>query len=98
MPPFTANTNIDTSKQMLDKLTVDHTVVTKSIIFYFFYGKQDVVRSGGGKLKSKMTRKSPSLNKINELEKQIIDNKVLVLYFGKLRNRASNIAPPPCPK
>jgi hypothetical protein len=76
----------------------DQPKVTKSIIFDMFYGKQDVVRSGGGKLKSKMTRKIPSLNEINKLEKKIMGNNALLLYFEKLRFRNSNIAPPPCPK
>jgi hypothetical protein len=71
--------------------------VTKSIIFDLFYGQQDVVRSGGGKLKSKMTRKTPSLDKIKEMEKKVKENKALFSYFEKLRDRKSNIAPPPRP-
>jgi hypothetical protein len=71
--------------------------VTKSIIFDLFYGHRDVVRSGGGKLKSKMTRKTPSLDKIKEMEKKVKENKALFSYFEKLRDRKSNIAPPPRP-
>jgi len=71
--------------------------VTKGDIFDLFYAKQDVVRSGGGKVKSKMTRQSPSLKQVNALESKIKDNKKLMKYFVKLRYRKSDIAPPPRP-
>ena len=71
--------------------------VTKSQIFDLFYSKQDVVRSGGGKLKTKMSRNKPPLQKVEELEKKIKENKKLYDYFLKLRTRKPDIAPPPRP-
>jgi hypothetical protein len=73
--------------------------LTKGQIFDLFYSKQDVVRSGGGKVKSKMTRRTPTNIEISELEKRVNDfgNSKLTAYFQKLKNRKSDIAPPPRP-
>jgi len=71
--------------------------VAKGDIFDLFYSKQDVVRSGGGKVKSKMTRQCPTLKQVTALENKIKDNKKLLKYFVKLRDRKAGIAPPPRP-
>lgn len=75
-------------------------VLTKQFIFSVFYSKKDVVRKGGGKLKTKMTRNSVGVNKLKNIEKQLNghDNEKLVKYFYKLKDRRKGIAPPPCPK
>ena len=44
-----------------------------------------------------MTRQFPSLSKITTLEKKIKDDKKLMKYFVKLRERKTDIAPPPRP-
>ena len=71
--------------------------ITKIIIFNTFYSIQEKSRSGGGKLKSKMTRKNVPLKEISDLEKNI-DNTNLLNYFNKLKDRKINLAPPPKPK
>lgn len=72
-------------------------MTSKSDIFDIFYSKQDVVRGGGGKIKSKMTRKNPSLLEIQKMEELVRHNKPLFNYFKKLLIRDPNIAPPPRP-
>lgn len=74
--------------------------MTKGEIFDLFYSKQNVVRSGGGKVKSKMARKSPSLTTIKAMQKRVKkdDNKKMIQYFDKLLKRNPNIAPPPRPQ
>ena len=72
-------------------------MTTKGDIFDLFYAKRDVVRSGGGKVKSKMTRISPSLEQVQKMESHIKDDKKLLKYFVKLRDRKAGIAPPPRP-
>ena len=73
--------------------------LSKCEIFDLFYSKQSVVRSGGGKVKNKMTRNEPSLSLIDLMEKRIKKdgNKKMLDYFNKLRTRNPNIAPPPRP-
>ena len=72
-------------------------MTSKRDIFDLFYSKQDVVRGGGGKIKSKMTRKNPSLSEIKKMETIVRDNKLLFNYFKKLHTRNPKIAPPPRP-
>ena len=71
---------------------------TMKDIFDLFYSKQNVVRSGGGKIKSKMRRNSPSLDKIISMEFMVKNDKRLHRYFVRQRDRKANIAPPPAPK
>ena len=68
----------------------------KHEIFDLFYGKRMVTRSGGGKIKNKMSRLNPSLEDINFIKNKIKDKK-LMNYFNKLLNRDTRIAPPPRP-
>ena len=76
-------------------------MTTKAEIFDLFYGKQNVVRKGGGKIKTKMTRQTPSSEAMFEMEAKLRGNQKMTQYFVKLRDRKPGIAPPPrprCPK
>jgi hypothetical protein len=70
--------------------------MSKQEIFDFFYSVQQVSRSGGGKPKAKMTRRSDiPLIAIDNLKKMITSDNMD--YFNKLLNRDPNLAPPPRP-
>ena len=71
--------------------------MNKHAIFDLFYSPQDVTRSGGGKVKTKMTRNNVPLASLKKIEQYIEDPK-LKSYYEKLRDRPCNIAPPPRPK
>lgn len=78
-------------------------MTTKQDIFDLFYGKKMKGRAGGGTLKSKMTRLSPSHDDMENMKKSIrklddpyMVNKLLE-YFNKLHGRKPEIAPPPRP-
>ena len=71
--------------------------MSKSAIFDFFYQRQSSSRSGGGKIKKKMSRVSVSCESMITMESNIIQNRKLHNYYLKLRDRKSNIAPPPRP-
>lgn len=71
---------------------------TKADIFDVFYSKKDVVRKGGGKVKTKMTRNVVSDKAISDIRREIMDDPKLMKYFTKLKERRSDIAPPPRPK
>ena len=70
--------------------------LTKSDIFDIFYSVQNTTRSGGGKLKSKMARNNVSTKQLIILN-SMTDTKMLK-YYEKLRDRKSDIAPPPRPR
>lgn len=70
---------------------------SKESVFDLFYGKQLVTRAGGGTSKSRMTRKSPSMEAMEAMRSSIGTNTELMTYFKKLRDRDPNLAPPPKP-
>jgi hypothetical protein len=74
--------------------------ITKGYVFDIFYSKQSVVRGGGGKIKSKITRNQVSQKSINILLLKInkTSDESLKKYFNKLCYRSNDIAPPPRPK
>lgn len=75
-------------------------MVSKREVFDLFYSMQQVSRSGGGALHSKMTRNSVSSENQLKMEKQLreLNDVDLLAYFVKLRDRNPKIAPPPKPK
>jgi hypothetical protein len=74
--------------------------LSKRYIFDFFYDKQQVTRSGGGSLKSKIRRKQLSFENITKMKNIIVtsNNDNLNKYFNTLLTRDSKLAPPPAPK
>jgi hypothetical protein len=76
-------------------------LLSKCLIFDLFYGKKQVTRSGGGTVKTKMTRRLVSDENLNKMETKIkksSDAKFFIKYFLKLKSRKPDIAPPPRPK
>lgn len=70
---------------------------TKQEIFNLFYGPRQVCRSGGGTVKSKMTRLCPTFEEQATLKEKIKADKTLIDYYEKLLLRDPNLAPPPKP-
>ena len=63
-----------------------------------FYGKEQVVRSGGGKQKMKNRRKTISVDQLQQYDTLIskIKDAKTVEYYKKLRDRGVNMSPPRC--
>jgi hypothetical protein len=72
--------------------------ITKGCVFDLFYSKQSVVRGGGGKIKSKITRNKVSQKSITDMLLKINHDERLKIYFNKLCVRPDSSAPPPRPK
>lgn len=72
-------------------------MATKQKIFDLFYQPQSAVRSGGGKVKTKMMRCTVTKNAQTEILSQINNDVDLLAYYNKLLNRSANLAPPPRP-
>ena len=74
--------------------------LTKAVIWGLFYGREQVVRKGGGKPKLKIRRKTISMEQLKKYEQmasQITDAKT-VSYYQKIRDRNPNMSPLDCPK
>ena len=72
-------------------------MTTKQEIFDLFYKLQDTSRSGGGKLKSKMSRCDVPKTSQDVMLLKINSDTKLLTYYNKLLNRSSDLAPPPRP-
>ena len=72
-------------------------MVTKTEIFDLFYEPQDTVRSGGGKVKTKMASRSVTTAEQQNILQKIRTDQVLTDYYNKLRHRDKKLAPPPRP-
>lgn len=72
-------------------------MATKSEIFDLFYQPHDTVRSGGGKVKTKMARKTVTKQEQLDMQTKIGADQVLMDYFDKLLKRNEKLAPPPRP-
>jgi hypothetical protein len=75
--------------------------LSKGALFDLFYGKKQVTRSGGGTVKTKMTRLLVSDSNLVKMESKIKkseNSKFFMKYFTKLKDRKAGIAPPPRPK
>ena len=76
---------------------MNNTIITKPIVFKFFFAKQQV--ASGGSVKTKMRRNKLSYGDIENMKNSIneLDNNKLKKYFNDLLNRDCNLAPPPEP-
>lgn len=74
--------------------------LSKQVIFDMFYQKQTVSRSGGGTQQKKMGRVAVTTENMYKMEyalNQDPENKKLLAYYIKIKNRKASIAPPPRP-
>jgi hypothetical protein len=69
----------------------------KTKIFDIFYKPMIKTRAGGGTPKKKMGRITPTYKQMQSTELKNKNNKHLLTYYTKLKNRNPKIAPPPRP-